>query len=91
MEAWMTLTAASYSSNGLSHWTPGIVCEKYKKFCTVHLLLSSLYVSGYLAVWRQNWKKEIRHQGNMTLCLPTIKKQQKMTIKEASPMPKCWN
>lgn len=32
MEAWMTLTVTSYSSNGLSHWTPGIVCEKYRNF-----------------------------------------------------------
>lgn len=60
MEAWMTLTAASYSSNGLSHWTPGIVCEKYRNFTVT---LASI---KFICLWLPSSMKTKLKKGNKT-------------------------
>lgn len=60
MEAWMTLTATSYSSNGLSHWTPGIVCEKYRNFTVT---LASI---KFICLWSPSGMETKLKKGNKT-------------------------
>ena len=55
-----------FQSKGLSHWTPGMVCEKFRNFTVIFVSIRFTCLC-YLGVWTWNWEKKISCPGNMPL------------------------